>query len=180
VRALLCVQRLTLLGTAAAGGACVFYGTADAATQFSLISAAGPVLRLFDPETSHNIGIEAAKMGLLPRETRPDPAVLNSRVWNKHFSNPVGAAGQRVRATACCPLLSANCTPTCECETCRRQHMQQLAHPACPCPIVCLAGLAAGFDKHAEVMESMMRMGFGFVEVGEFQRMWQLHHGSAS
>lgn len=29
------------------------------------------------------------------------------------------------------------------------------------------AGLAAGFDKHAEIIEPMMRMGFGFVEVGE-------------
>ena len=27
-------------------------------------------------------------------------------------------------------------------------------------------GLAAGFDKHAEAYEGMLRMGFGFVEVG--------------
>ena len=27
-------------------------------------------------------------------------------------------------------------------------------------------GLAAGFDKHAECMSGMLKMGFGFVEVG--------------
>lgn len=27
-------------------------------------------------------------------------------------------------------------------------------------------GLAAGFDKHAEAVDGLMRMGFGFVEVG--------------
>ena len=27
-------------------------------------------------------------------------------------------------------------------------------------------GLAAGFDKHAEAMDGMLKMGFGFVEVG--------------
>ena len=27
-------------------------------------------------------------------------------------------------------------------------------------------GLAAGFDKHAEAMDGLIRMGFGFVEVG--------------
>lgn len=33
--------------------------------------------------------------------------------------------------------------------------------------LVCAAGLAAGFDKHAEVIGPMMGLGFGFVEVGE-------------
>ena len=29
-----------------------------------------------------------------------------------------------------------------------------------------LTGLAAGFDKNAEVIEAMLGLGFGFVEVG--------------
>lgn len=32
------------------------------------------------------------------------------------------------------------------------------------------AGLAAGFDKHAEVVGPMMDLGFGFVEIGECAR----------
>lgn len=117
-------QRLTLLGTAAAGGAYVYYATADAATQFSLISAAGPALRLLDPETSHNLGIEAAKLGLLPRETRPDPPVLSTRVWARQFTNPIGARGRAQRRqrrlrgrgvppacrAACSALSVAHCT----------------------------------------------------------------------
>jgi len=31
-----------------------------------------------------------------------------------------------------------------------------------------IAGLAAGFDKHAEAIEPLMRLGFGFVEIGEW------------
>ena len=34
-----------------------------------------------------------------------------------------------------------------------------------PCVVV-WPGLAAGFDKDAEAVEGLLRMGFGFVEVG--------------
>ena len=35
-----------------------------------------------------------------------------------------------------------------------------------PCPRNTLAGVAAGFDKNAEVVEPLLGLGFGFVEVG--------------
>ena len=58
--------------------------------KFRLLSSLGPALRLFDPETTHNLGIDAAKYGLLPQETRPDPASLHTRVWARDFKNPIG------------------------------------------------------------------------------------------
>lgn len=52
-------------------------------------------------------------------------------------------------------------------------------HPACP-SVTSLSpartGLAAGFDKNAEVVGPLMDLGFGFVEVGERPcplRRWQ-------
>ena len=64
----------------------------QAETQFSLISAMGPAFRLLDPETTHTLGIEAAKLGMFPKETRPDPAILGLQLWNKQFKNPIGEA----------------------------------------------------------------------------------------
>uniref|UniRef100_A0A7S3QMM7 Dihydroorotate dehydrogenase (quinone), mitochondrial n=1 Tax=Dunaliella tertiolecta TaxID=3047 RepID=A0A7S3QMM7_DUNTE len=107
-----------LVGAAGAVGigGFAYYATAGAEQQFWLISSMGPAFRLLDPETTHNLGIEAAKWGLFPKETRPDPAILRTRVWAKDFPNPIG--------------------------------------------------LAAGFDKHAEAVEPLMKLGFGFVEIG--------------
>ncbi|EFN56854.1 hypothetical protein CHLNCDRAFT_22067 [Chlorella variabilis] len=82
----------------------------------SLPSAAGPLVRLLDAESSHRFGILAAKLGLFPRETRPDPPSLRTTVWGRQFPNPLG--------------------------------------------------VAAGFDKDAEVVEAMLGLGFGFVEIG--------------
>lgn len=79
-----------MLGTAAAGGGLAFYKLADVKTQFELISAAGPIYRLMDAELTHVLGIEAAKWGMFPKETRPDPPVLKTKLWNKEFSNPIG------------------------------------------------------------------------------------------
>lgn len=56
------------------------------------------------------------------------------------------------------------------------------------------AGLAAGFDKHAEVVEPLMQLGFGFVEIGELvgvrgaasvlvwglRMVWQAHIGNCT
>ena len=47
-------------------------------------------MRLFDVETSHKIGILAAKLGFFPRETRPDPPSLRTTVWSRDFPNPLG------------------------------------------------------------------------------------------
>ncbi|PSC75675.1 Dihydroorotate dehydrogenase (quinone), mitochondrial isoform A [Micractinium conductrix] len=84
--------------------------------QFDLASSSGPLVRLFDVETSHKIGILAAKLGFFPRETRPDPPSLRTTVWSRDFPNPLG--------------------------------------------------VAAGFDKDAEVVEPLLALGFGFVEIG--------------
>lgn len=84
--------------------------------QFDAISATGPVIRLLDPETAHMVGIWAAKAGLFPKETRPDPPCLTTTVWGREFSNPLG--------------------------------------------------IAAGFDKNAEIIDQLLGLGFGFVEIG--------------
>lgn len=86
-------------------------------TVFDLCGISMPILRLFDPETAHSLGIWFARNGLVPRDTRADSSLLKTTVWGKSFSNPIG--------------------------------------------------LAAGFDKHAQVMEAMLGIGFGFVEVGK-------------
>jgi hypothetical protein len=41
-------------------------------------------------ETSHKFGIQAARLGLFPRETRPDPPSLRITVWGRDFPNPLG------------------------------------------------------------------------------------------
>ncbi|KAL4854286.1 Dihydroorotate dehydrogenase (quinone) [Chlorella vulgaris] len=46
--------------------------------HFDLASATGPLVRLLDAETSHNVGLLAARWGLFPRETRPDPPSLHT------------------------------------------------------------------------------------------------------
>ena len=51
---------------------------------------AGPLVRLLDAESAHNLGIAAARWCLLPRETRPDPPSLRTRVWGRDFPNPLG------------------------------------------------------------------------------------------
>jgi hypothetical protein len=78
-----------------AGGAAVatalgYYTTLDVQKKFELASATGPLLRSIDAEYSHRIGILAAKWGLFPRETRPDPDCLRVQLWGKTFPNPIG------------------------------------------------------------------------------------------
>ena len=57
-----------------------------------MISSTGPLLRgLLDAEQTHTLGLAAARYGLFPKETRPDPTALAVHLWNKHFPNPIGA-----------------------------------------------------------------------------------------
>lgn len=84
------LQRSAFAGTLAAGAGFAYYKNADTDTQFMLASASGPIVRLFDVETSHNLGIAAAAFGLFPRDPRPDPAILATKVWGLKFSNPIG------------------------------------------------------------------------------------------
>jgi hypothetical protein len=51
---------------------------------------AGPLVRLLDAERAHQVGIMAARLGLFPRETRPDPPSLRTTVWGREFPNPLG------------------------------------------------------------------------------------------
>lgn len=84
-------QRLLLAGTAAGAAAAGYYATADVPTKFQMASASGPIVRaLCDAETAHKIGIFAAKWGMFPKETRPDPPELRVQLWGKTFSNPIG------------------------------------------------------------------------------------------
>ena len=53
----------------------------------------GPVLRLIDPETSHQLSVAALKRGLVPVPAivHSDP-MLRQDIWGKTFVNPVGLA----------------------------------------------------------------------------------------
>lgn len=84
------MQRATVAGTAAAGAGFVYYKNADIDTQFWLASTSGPIVRLLDVETSHNIGIATAAAGLFPKDPRPDPPSLATKVWGIEFQNPIG------------------------------------------------------------------------------------------
>lgn len=59
-------------------------------TKFQLASATGPLVRTLDAETAHRVGILAARYGLFPKETRPDPESLRVQVWGRTFPNPIG------------------------------------------------------------------------------------------
>jgi hypothetical protein len=86
------MQRVAAAGAASGLLALGFYSTSDAQSRFDLASATGPLVRLLDAETSHRVGILAAKLGLFPKETRADPESLRVDLWGKQFRNPLGEA----------------------------------------------------------------------------------------
>ena len=69
-----------------------------------------------DPELAHNLAIKALKYNYIPNNKIPANSLLETEIFGKKISNPIG--------------------------------------------------LAAGFDKDAEVYNSLYKLGFGFVEVG--------------
>ncbi|GLJ30003.1 hypothetical protein SUGI_0593150 [Cryptomeria japonica] len=83
-----------LLGLGIGGGA--YVSTVDEATfcgwLFTGTKFVNPLFRLLDPEDAHQFAIWAAARGLVPREKRPDPAILEIEVWGRKFSNPIGLA----------------------------------------------------------------------------------------
>jgi hypothetical protein len=87
------LQRRLLVGgmAAVAAALAVVYHDDPRQLPFDAASAAGPLLRLADAETSHNAGLRAATWGLFPRETRPDPPELAVVLWGRNFRNPLGA-----------------------------------------------------------------------------------------
>ena len=109
-------RRLSYFAAGAGAGALAVYRNDPKQLQFDAISSASALVRLLDPETAHIVGIWAGRVGVYPRESRPDPPSLATTVWGRSFPNPIG--------------------------------------------------MAAGFDKHAEVMEPLLGLGFGFVEIG--------------
>ena len=86
------VQRKLLLGGSAGlvAALAVVYRDDPQQLPFDAASAAGPLVRLLDAETSHNFGLKAAAWGLFPRETRPDAPELAVTLWGRQFSNPIG------------------------------------------------------------------------------------------
>ena len=85
-----------------------------------------PLIFKFDPETAHNLAIQALKINLIPRKQKFNYKNIETEVFGKKIPNPIG--------------------------------------------------LAAGFDKDAEVYNSVFRLGFGFVEVGTITPLKQ--HGN--
>ena len=85
-----------------------------------------PLIFKFDPETAHNLAIQALKINLMPRKQKFNYKNIETEIFGKKIPNPIG--------------------------------------------------LAAGFDKDAEVYNSVFRLGFGFVEVGTITPLKQ--HGN--
>lgn len=79
-------------GSAAVAAAVAGYQFLDVGTKFQLASSIGPFIRTLDAETAHRVGILAARYGLFPRETRPDPESLKVQLWGRTFPNPIGLA----------------------------------------------------------------------------------------
>lgn len=129
--------------------------TAKSEQFFLPDSAAGPLLRLLDPETAHNVGLRAAAAGLFPRETRPDPPRLATSAWGRHLSNPFGGCSSGALTAAVCFYIV---------------HIWQdcagNARTLKPDPLNGCAGLAAGFDKGAEAVDGLLGLGLGFMEIG--------------
>ena len=73
-----------------------------------------PILNFMPPELAHNLAIKFFTN--FKNKIKPDDLILNIKVCNLQFTNPIG--------------------------------------------------LAAGFDKNGEAYDSLMRLGFGFVEIG--------------
>lgn len=80
------------IGLVIAGGA--YVSTVDEATfcgwLFSATKLVNPFFALLDAEVSHRLAVSAAARGWVPREKRPDPAILGLEVWGRKFSNPIG------------------------------------------------------------------------------------------
>lgn len=60
--------------------------------MFDYFRLAGPLVRLFDPETAHGLTVKALKAGLVPPQPRVEHASLEVALWGLRFPNPVGLA----------------------------------------------------------------------------------------
>ena len=91
-----------------------------------MFSILRPYIFSLDPEAAHDLAIKSLKANFLPQSffNVEDEELLETKIFNKKFKNPIG--------------------------------------------------LAAGFDKSAEVYNSLFKFGFGFVEVGTITPKSQL------
>ena len=91
-----------------------------------MFSILRPLLFNLDPETTHDLAIQALKFNILPDKIFEvkDEQMLSISLLGKNFPNPIG--------------------------------------------------LAAGFDKSAEAYNSLLKLGFGFIEVGTVTPLKQL------
>lgn len=96
------MQGALIAGSAAVTAAVAGYQFLDVNTKFQLASATGPLIRTLDAETAHRVGILAARYGLFPKETRPDPESLRVRLWGRTFPNPIGRRRSSSTATCSC------------------------------------------------------------------------------
>ncbi|KAH0456151.1 hypothetical protein IEQ34_014058 [Dendrobium chrysotoxum] len=64
----------------------------DSGWLFSATKLVNPLFALLDAEVAHRLAVSAASQNLLPREKRPDPAILSLEVWGRKFRNPIGLA----------------------------------------------------------------------------------------
>lgn len=51
-----------------------------------------PVVRLFDPETAHQVAVQCARFGLTPKDPEADPELLRVQALGLEFPNPLGIA----------------------------------------------------------------------------------------
>jgi len=75
-----------------------------------------PLIFKFSPEVAHSLAIKTLKSNLFPKNKIKETSLLQSKIFGKNISTPIG--------------------------------------------------VAAGFDKNAEVYNPLFNLGFGFVEVG--------------
>ena len=110
-----------------------------------------PLMRqLFDAEDAHSYTIVAAKWNLTPLEVprvREAKEITNNLYKRKRLLKEEASGKTKVMQ------LPSSTSKRLETTVWGRTF---------PNPI----GMAAGFDKHAEVISPLLRMGFGFIEIG--------------
>ena len=85
-------QRIGALAGGSVAAAASAAGSGWTDVKFKAAGVAATAARGLDPETAHNLTVAAAAAGLLPTDSRPDPACLATTVFGLHFSNPIGLA----------------------------------------------------------------------------------------
>ena len=64
-------------------------------------------LKNLNPETAHNISIQALKLGLYPKITFTNSEILEQTIWGRRFQTPIGlSAGFDKNAEVIKPILN--------------------------------------------------------------------------